>query len=128
MSALTIGELARRCGLRTSAIRYYEKAGLLPKAARVSRQRRYTPEAIGRVRLVQLARDAGFSISETRTFVAGFSNATTPAARWQLLAQQKLADIECQMDRLNRMKQLLQTSFRCRCPSIDDCARAYSQA
>jgi len=123
VSSMSIGKVARICGLAPSAIRYYEKAGLLPKPGRVSRQRRYGPETIGRVRLLLVARAAGFTIAETRTFVAGFSAATPPAVRWRSLAKRKLAQIEAQMGRLRRMKALLESSFRCHCPSIEDCAR-----
>lgn len=123
MSSMSIGQVAQRCGLACSAIRYYEKAGLLPKPIRVSGRRRYGADVIGRVRLVQLAREAGFTISEIRTFVSGFSATTPPSIRWRTLAQRKLAQIETQMERLARMKALLESTFDCRCLSVDECAR-----
>ena len=125
---MSIGQVARICGLAPSAIRYYEKAGLLPKPMRVSRQRRYDAEIVGRLRLLQVARQAGFSIAETRTFVAGFSATTPPAIRWRTLAERKLAELEAQMARLRRMKLLLESSFHCRCLSIEDCARIIGEA
>ena len=82
MANMSIGQVAKRCGLAPSAIRYYEKAWLLPKPIRVSRQRRYGAEAIGRLRLLQAAREAGFTIAETRTFVAGFSRQAMVAPSW----------------------------------------------
>src|SRR5215469_9139841 len=63
MSSMSIGQVAKICGLAPSAIRYYEKAGLLPKPTRISRQRRYGAEVIGRLRLIQIAREAGFTIA-----------------------------------------------------------------
>lgn len=123
MSGMSIGQVARRCGLAPSAIRYYERIGLLPRPIRVSRQRHYTAEVIGRVRLVQIAREAGFTIAETRAFIGGFSATTPPAARWRTLAERKLAEIETQMERLRRMRQLLEYGSSCRCLSVDDCAR-----
>ena len=128
MPSMSIGQVARRCGLAPSAIRYYEKAGLLPRPIRVSQRRTYTPDVIGRVRLVQVAREAGFTIAETRTFVAGFSATTPPAVRWRTLAERKLAEIQTQMQQLERMKGLLQSSFHCRCLSVDDCARLIGQS
>src|SRR3982074_3436455 len=97
MSNMSIGHVAQICGLAPSAIRYYEKAGLLPKPIRVSRQRRYGAEVIGRLRLLEVAREAGFTIAETRTFVAGFSATTPPATRWRTLAKRKLEEIEAQI-------------------------------
>lgn len=128
MSALPIGEVARRAGLAPSAIRYYEKAGLLPKPGRQSGQRRYGAETAARLRIIQLARDAGFTIAETRTFLSGFSHATTPAARWRSLAERKLAELDFQLQRIARMKALLESSFRCGCLRIEDCERAIARS
>jgi DNA-binding transcriptional MerR regulator len=125
---MSIGKVAQICGLAPSAIRYYEKAGLLPKPIRVSRQRRYGAEMIGRLRLLRVAREAGFTIAETRTFVAGFSATTPPAIRWRTLAERKLGEIEAQMRRLRRMKVLLESGFHCQCLSIEDCARIIGTA
>jgi MerR family redox-sensitive transcriptional activator SoxR len=124
LSAMPIGEVARAAGIAPSAIRYYEKAGLLPKPGRQSGQRRYGAETAARLKIIQLARDAGFTIAETRTFLSGFSQATTPAARWHALAERKLAELEAQSQRIARMKTLLESSFRCRCLRIEDCERA----
>jgi len=128
MSNMSIGHVAQICGLAPSAIRYYEKAGLLPRPIRVSRQRRYGAEVIGRLRLLQVAREAGFTIAETRTFVAGFSATTPPAIRWRTLAKRKLEEIEAQIRQFERMKVLLESSFRCQCLSIEDCARIIGTA
>jgi MerR family transcriptional regulator, redox-sensitive transcriptional activator SoxR len=128
MSSMSIGQVAKICGLAPSAIRYYEKAGLLPKPIRVSRQRRYGTEVIGRLRVLQVAREAGFSIAETRTFVTGFSATTPPAIRWRTLAKRKLGEIDEQMKRLRRMKVLLESAFRCHCLSIEDCAQMIGRA
>ena len=123
-SAMPIGEVARAAGIAPSAIRYYEQAGLLPKPARQSGQRRYGAETAARLRIIQLARDAGFTIAETRTFLSGFSQATPPAARWRALAERKLAELDAQTLRIARMKTLLESSFRCGCLRIEDCERA----
>jgi MerR family redox-sensitive transcriptional activator SoxR len=128
MSSMSIGQVAKICGLAPSAIRYYERAGLLPKPIRVSRQRRYGAEAIGRLRLLQVVREAGFTIAETRIFVAGFSATTPPAIRWRTLAERKLGEIDAQMRQLRRMKVLLESGFRCQCLSIEDCARIVGTA
>jgi MerR family redox-sensitive transcriptional activator SoxR len=121
---MPIGQVANATGLAPSAIRYYEKAGLLPKPTRQSGQRRYGPDIVGRLRIIQLARDAGFTIAETRTFLSGFSATVPPAARWRSLAERKLEEIDLLMTRAARMKNLLESSFRCGCVRIDDCERA----
>jgi MerR family redox-sensitive transcriptional activator SoxR len=95
---------------------------------RISRQRRYGNDIIGRLRLLQVAREAGFSIAETRTFVTGFSASTPPAIRWRTLARRKMAEIEAQLAQLRRMQLLLESGFHCRCLSIEDCARVIGEA
>jgi MerR family redox-sensitive transcriptional activator SoxR len=120
---LLIGEVARRTGLSTSALRYYEKAGLLPAPPRSAKRRRYDPDVVGRVRIIVLARDAGFTIKQTRTFLSGFPIATTPAARWRTLATQKLEELNVQMDRIAQMKAILEASFHCGCRRLEDCER-----
>jgi MerR family redox-sensitive transcriptional activator SoxR len=123
MAGLLIGDVAKRFGLNTSAIRYYERAGLLPPPARASGQRRYEAQAIGRLRIIQVARRAGFSIAETRVFLTGFSPATGPNARWRALAERKVAELNAQAARMETMKSLLESSFRCDCRRIEDCER-----
>jgi MerR family redox-sensitive transcriptional activator SoxR len=123
MRELSIGEVAREAGVAASALRYYERVGLLAPPPRRSRQRRYDESVFGRIELIRLALQAGFSISETRTFLCGFSADTPPAARWRALAARKLEEVNALMERAQRMKALLESSFRCRCPSLADCER-----
>ncbi|MCP2343219.1 MerR family transcriptional regulator [Actinomadura rupiterrae] len=67
---LTIGELASRTGVATSALRYWEEIGLLPAPERVSGQRRYPPSAVEKVGVVLLLRGVGLTLREIRTFIA----------------------------------------------------------
>jgi MerR family redox-sensitive transcriptional activator SoxR len=123
MSGMLIGEIARRTGLRPSAIRFYEKAALLAPPARLSKQRRYGLDAVGRLELIKLALRSGFSIAETREFISGFTRQTSPAARWRALAERKLAELEAERARIATMEGLLKASFRCDCPSLEVCER-----
>ena len=94
MRELSIGKVAQAAGMSASALRYYEKAGLLPAPPRRSRQRRYDESVFGRIELIRVALDAGFTIRETRTFLSGFPADTPPAARWRALAARKLPELE----------------------------------
>ena len=69
-ATLTIGEVARRAGLKTSAIRYYESVGLLPEAPRESGQRRYGDDTLRRLQVIDVAKRAGFSLDEARVLLA----------------------------------------------------------
>jgi MerR family redox-sensitive transcriptional activator SoxR len=120
---LLIGEIARRAGVSTSALRYYERVGLVPPPARISKRRIYDAKVLGRIRVILLALDAGFTVKETRTFLSGYPVTTTPAERWRTLATKKLAELEAQMTRLGQMKSILNDSFQYRCTRIEDCER-----
>jgi MerR family redox-sensitive transcriptional activator SoxR len=128
MRELSIGKVAQAAGMSASALRYYEKAGLLPPPPRRSRQRRYDESVFGRLELIRLALDAGFTIRETRTLLSGFAADTPPAARWRALAARKLPELEQAIERAQRMKLLLESGFRCRCPQLADCERYLSAA
>jgi MerR family redox-sensitive transcriptional activator SoxR len=123
MRELSIGQVARETGMRPSALRYYEKAGLLPAPPRQSRQRRYDENVVGRIELIRVARAAGFTIRETRVLLSGFSANVPPAERWRVLAARKLVEVNALIDQAQRMKSLLENSFHCRCPSLSDCER-----
>jgi MerR family transcriptional regulator, redox-sensitive transcriptional activator SoxR len=120
---LLIGEVARRAGLSTSALRYYEKVVLLPPPVRVSKRRIYDAKVLGRIRVILLALDAGFTVKETRTFLSGYPLTTTPAERWRTLAVKKIGELDAQMARLSQMKSILNDSFQCRCTRIEDCEK-----
>ena len=120
---LLIGDVARRAGLSTSALRYYERVGLLPPPARVSKRRIYDAKVLGRIRIVLLALDAGFTVKETKTFLSGYPLTTTPAERWRALTTKKLAEVDAQLTRLAQMKSILNESFHCRCTRIEDCEK-----
>lgn len=120
---LLIGEVARRAGVSTSALRYYERAGLLPPPSRVSKRRIYDSKVLGRIRIILLALDAGFTVKETRTFLSGYPLTAAPAERWRVLAAKKLAELDAQMTRLAQMKSILNDSFQARCIRIEDCEK-----
>ena len=127
MRELSIGTVARAAGMSASALRYYEKAGLLPAPPRRSRQRRYDESVFGRIELIRLARDAGFTIRETRTLLSGFAADTPPAARWRALAARKLPELEQAIERAQQMKLLLESGCQCRCLELADCERFLSE-
>jgi MerR family redox-sensitive transcriptional activator SoxR len=122
MEPLTIGEVARRAGLRTSAIRYYESNGLIPEPRRVSGQRRYGPDVFTHLAIVRMAQEAGFSIEEIRTLVAGFPEGTPAGDRWRELAQRKLPEVDALIARLQAVRSVLEESLRCGCLSLEACA------
>jgi len=123
MAALMIGELARRAGVAASALRYYERVGLLSPPPRAGRRRQYDQQVLGRIRIIVLARDAGFSVRETRTFLNGFPAGTKPGLRWREMAKRKIAELDDLTARFAQMRGILDASFRCECRELEDCER-----
>jgi MerR family redox-sensitive transcriptional activator SoxR len=125
VESLSIGEVARSTGLRPSALRFYERVGLLPQPERTSGRRRYggkvLREVLSRLAFVRVAQQAGFTISEIATLLDGFSDDTPPSDRWRVLAQEKLPEVEALVERALGMKDLLERGLRCECVSMDDC-------
>ena len=121
---MKIGELAHRAGLNASAIRYYEKRGLLAPPHRSGGQRHYSPDALDRVLLVRFAGEMGFSLPEIKLFLNGLSASAPVGPRWKKLAKKKLSEVEAGIARSLRLKTLLQCLLRCRCASLTQCVTA----
>ena len=121
MESLAISDVARQAGLKPSALRYYEKAGVLPPPARVNGRRRYEPDVLTRLAIIQLAQQAGFTLSEIRTLFEGFAHGATPSARWRSLAKEKLPEIDEMIRRGQAMHSFLEEGLRCDCLTLEDC-------
>ncbi|HKY22943.1 MAG TPA: MerR family transcriptional regulator [Vicinamibacterales bacterium] len=123
----TIGEIASRTGLRASAIRYYEAQGLLPTAARQGGKRVYDSSIFQRIAIINLAKAAGFSLSEIRDVLTKVRS-SQPRTAWKGFAKVKRAEIEHELERLSLRKRIVTALGRCRCASLDDCGRAFADA
>lgn len=95
MADISIGELARRSGVKAPTIRFYERAGLLPAPARTEgRQRRYGRAAVGRLNFIRHARELGFEVSAVRELLALSEQPNRPCAEVDSLASRHMADID----------------------------------
>ena len=102
-----IGELARRTGVATSALRYYERIGLLSPAERVGQRRHYPPSSAERVALIRLCQDAGFTLAEIGRLLEGWSRA------WGRLAERKIAELDARIADAQRAKELITHALEC---------------
>ena len=75
---VTIGELARRAGVATSALRYYEQLGLISSQRTAGGQRRYARAMLRRVAFVRAAQTVGLSLDEVRAALARLPDERTP--------------------------------------------------
>src|SRR6266436_93726 len=125
-SEMKIGELAGRSGLNASAIRYYERRGLLPAPHRAGGQRRYPADALDRVLLIRFASEMGFTLSEIKVFLNGLRDDAPVGPRWKKLARRKIQEVEWSIQRSCLLKSLLEHLLHCRCISLEVCVKRVS--
>lgn len=118
---LTIGEVATRSHSSCSAIRYYEKEGLIPRVTRISGRRVYDPSILARLRLISLARSAGFGISEVKELLGQFAGDGPPNIVWQRFASQRLAELDKKIQDMLALKEAMRDTLDCRCPNLANC-------
>src|SRR5260370_4068513 len=129
MPELTSSEAARQVGLQASAIRYYERIGLLRQALRMSGQRRYDTTALYRLAIIHRARQLGFTLTEIRHLFFGFRDITRASERWRTLSQRKLAELDDLMDGINAMRGVLKKLItKRRCDTWDQCGKGIFQS
>jgi MerR family transcriptional regulator, redox-sensitive transcriptional activator SoxR len=116
---MTIGDVARDAGLRASAIRYYERLGLLPAPERSNGRRRYTEDVLQRLEVIRFARHSGFTLREISRLFAGRQY----SARLRELAADKIAELEGTVARARMTQSLLRSALRCNCLTPMECGR-----
>ncbi len=119
---LTIGDVARRAGVATSSIRYYERMGLLPHPSRESGQRRYEADVLGKLAFIGVAQSAGFKLREIKELVDGVDGSGDLGERMRSLSTQKLDEVEALLERTKAMKGWLEVAKECGCSSPSECA------
>jgi len=128
MENLKIGELGRQAGIRTSAIRFYESVGLMPKPPRESGWRRYDASVSDRLKVIQAAREVGFSLAEIKLLLDGFPKKTNPSNRWKKLAREKLPKIDQLIQRTLALKFLIEAGMDCNCEDVALCINSKGMA
>ena len=125
---IAIGELARRTGLASSALRYYERAGLLSPTARAGGRRHYGSSSVERLALIQLCQDAGFTLREISALLTAWSRRSR---LWAPLAKAKLRELDMRIAQAERAKTLVQHALACprrnlvSCPNFRATLQAY---
>lgn len=118
---LTIGEVADRAGLRPSSIRYYESIGVLAEPERLAGRRRYPPEVLRELAVIDVAQRAGLSLAEIRELTGAVRGEAAFAERLRALAERKLPEIEALIARAETVSRWLQFASGCDCATVDDC-------
>lgn len=119
----TIGRVAERAGVATSALRFYEEQGLIEAERTSSGHRRYSRDVLRRIAFLRIAQRVGLSLDEVRAALEALPDARTPTKRdWQRLAESWGPRLDEHIRMLERLRNRLDGCIGCGCLSMRDCA------
>jgi MerR family redox-sensitive transcriptional activator SoxR len=119
---MTIGELAARSGFASSALRYYESLGLITATRTSGNQRRYERATLRRLAFIRSAQRVGLSLEEiTEALQTLPGNRTPTKADWTRLSRQWRSRLNEQIERLERLRDRLDSCIGCGCLSLQKC-------
>jgi MerR family redox-sensitive transcriptional activator SoxR len=119
---VTIGEVAEKAALATSAIRYYERTGLLKQPLRKNGRRVYSDGILHELVIIEFAKETGFTLSETKLLLHGFPENTPASARWKKMASKKIRELDVALAKTKAMRNMLEAMTSCRCRKLEQCA------
>ena len=123
MTGITIGELAERASVARSALRFYESEGLIESRRTVGNQRRYARATLRRVAFIRSAQRVGLSLDEIRDALGSLPEGRTPTkADWARLSRSWRPRLDHQIERLERLRDNLDSCIGCGCLSLRTCA------
>jgi MerR family transcriptional regulator, redox-sensitive transcriptional activator SoxR len=122
-STISIGELARRSGLATSAIRFYEEQGLIDSSRTEGGQRQYRREVLRRIAFIRAAQAVGLNLAEIRSALSTLPGQRTPTKQdWQRLSRAWQPLLQERIDTLIALRDQLASCVGCGCLSLKACA------
>jgi len=121
--SISIGELARRTGVKVPTIRYYEGVGLLPTPARTEgRQRRFGVDEVARLNFIRHARELGFEVADIRELLTLSEQREHSCAEVDAIVHRHVENIDRRIEKLVALRAELQRSLdRCACGTIEEC-------
>ena len=119
---LSIGEVASRSGVASSALRFYERRGLIAASRTDGNQRRYDRAVLRRLAFIQAGRAAGISLERIGGALGTLPRNRTPSRRdWERLSNRWRDDLDARIETLLALRGRLTTCIGCGCLSIDRC-------
>ena len=120
---LSIGQVAERSGVAASALRFYEREGLIHSERSAGGQRRYPREVLRRVSFIRIAQRVGLSLEEIRAAMASLPEGRTPTKTdWERLSRSWRAQLDDRIAVLERLRDRLTGCIGCGCLSLKTCA------
>src|SRR3954447_14603031 len=119
---MTIGELSQRSGVSQSALRFYERHGLIHAERTDGNQRRYLPSTLRRVALIQAGKQAGIPLERIGQALSTLPTGKAPTKRdWERLSRSWAAEVDARIETLQAIRGRLTTCIGCGCLSLQTC-------
>jgi MerR family redox-sensitive transcriptional activator SoxR len=120
---LTVSDIAARSGFSSSALRFYEREGLIRATRTAGNQRRYERSVLRRLAFIRAARNVGLSLDEVAAALAALPDGRTPTrADWTRLSRSWRSRLDAQIAALERLRDGLDSCIGCGCLSLQRCA------
>lgn len=120
---LTIGEAARRSGVATSTLRFYEQKGLIRSLRSSGNHRLYHRQMLRRISVVRVAQTLGLTLEEIAHAMAELPDQRTPTKRdWERLSKKWQAQLDDRIAQMQRVRDKLSRCIGCGCLSLKSCA------
>ncbi|MEU5978284.1 redox-sensitive transcriptional activator SoxR [Streptomyces sp. NPDC047315] len=119
---MTVGEVARRAGVATSAVRFYEEQGLISAERTAGNQRRYRRHVLRRLSLILTAKRLGIPLAELAEVFETLPEHRMPSKRdWERISRRWAAHLEARRREIERLEQELTGCIGCGCLSLQRC-------
>lgn len=124
---LSIDKVAKQSGIASSALRYYERCGLIPEGVKIGGRRHYEPFVLHRLSVIKACQKIGLNLSQIGVLLSGAGNpaggGSSEAGSWQRLLLDRRKLILEQIQELHHVLELLDTVLTCSCHELRDCPR-----
>jgi MerR family transcriptional regulator, redox-sensitive transcriptional activator SoxR len=121
-ATLTIGEIADRSGYTTSALRFYEREGLIAAQRNAGNQRRFEPGVLRRLAFIRAARHVGLTLDEIREALQRLPEERTPTkADWTRISRSWRTRLDAEIEALMALRDGLDQCIGCGCLSLKAC-------
>lgn len=121
-TSLSVGAVAKRCGINISALHFYESKGLIRSTRNAGNQRRYDRAVIRQISIIKAAQKMGISLTEIQTQFNALPNHRTPTQKdWEKMARRWQAQLNQRIANLARLRDFMSGCIGCGCLSMRAC-------
>lgn len=117
---VSINTIARESGVASSALRYYERCGLISAGIKIGGRRHYPPAILQRLSVIKVCQKIGFSLAEIAELLDGRPGRE---GAWREVAQVRRSEVQRQIKELQHLLELLDAAMECTCHRLYECPK-----